>query len=141
MLIALRTGDTATALAEANSTSQTGYKFADVARLYLSHAPEAELKKAAADLELDLRSSHDPEVYYLNATALSFSKQGHAAIRELRKAIKGNHCSYPNMDKDPLFDTIRQWPEFSELRQAGMQCQTRFLQNRQQIDTQLQASN
>ncbi|MGA7380534.1 MAG: hypothetical protein WBX03_06755 [Terriglobales bacterium] len=34
---------------------------------------------------------------------------------QLRKAIKGNYCSYPAMDKDPLFDPIRQRPDFAEL--------------------------
>ena len=141
MLIALRTGNAAEALADANWVSQTGYRFADVARLYLSHAPEAELKKAADELEVDPRSARDPEVLYLDAAVLSFSKQGHAAIRELRKAIKGNHCSYPAMDKDPLFETVRLWPEFADLRQAGMQCQSRFLQIREQVDAEVQASN
>lgn len=141
MLIALRTGNAASALAESDAVLQSGYKFAYMARLFLHHAPAAQLKKAAAELERDPRSARDPEVLYLNAAVLSFSRQGDAALRELRKAIKGNHCSYPDMDKDPLFDPIRQRPEFAELRQAGIQCQTDFLDSRRQINVELQSTH
>ncbi len=141
MLIALRTGNNSAALAEAGSVSQTGYKFADVARLYLNRAPQRELQNAVAQLEADPRSARDPEVFYLNAAVLSFSKQPDAAFRELRRAINGNHCSYPAMDKDPLFDAIRQRPEFTTLRAAAMQCQEHFLDYRRQVDGELQTSH
>jgi hypothetical protein len=34
------------------------------------------------------------------------------------------------MDKDPLFDPIRQRPEFAEVRQTAIQCQQKFLSHR-----------
>jgi DNA-binding winged helix-turn-helix (wHTH) protein/TolB-like protein len=127
MTIALRTGNTAAALAESDAASRGGFQFTDLLRIYLNHAPEADLRKAAVALEADPRSAHDPETLYFNAAFLSFCGQGDAALRQLRKAIKGNYCSYPAMDKDPLFDPIRRRPEFTELRQAGIQCQQNFL--------------
>lgn len=134
MLIALRTGNTAAALAESDAVSRTGSVFADVARLYLSHASEADLGKAAAQVEADPKSSRDAEELYRNAEILSLSGQTDASLRQLRKAIQGNYCSYPAMDKDPLFDPIRQRSEFAELRQAGIQCQQSFLAHRQQVN-------
>jgi len=49
----------------------------------------------AAALEVEPRSSLDPETLYSNAAVLSFCGQGDAALRQLRRAIQGNHCSYP----------------------------------------------
>jgi hypothetical protein len=45
------------------------------------------------------------------------------------------------MDKDPLFDSIRQRPEFAELRRAAIQCQQSFLDHREQIRAALQGSH
>jgi TolB-like protein len=140
MMIGLRTGNTAAALEESNAASQGGFRFADLVRIYLSHAPEAELRRAAAGLEVEPRSSRDPETLYFNAAVLSFCGQGDAALRQLRTAIKGNYCSYPAMDTDPLFDVIRQRPEFAGLRQAAIQCQEGFLAHRKRFATQAQAS-
>ena len=139
MTIALRTGNTAAALAESNATSQGGFRFADLARMYLTHAPEAELRRAAAELEVEPRSSLDPETVYLDAAVLSFCGQSAAALRQLRQAINGKYCSYPAMDKDPLFDPIRQRPEFAELRHAAIQCQQNFLTHRERVDAALAA--
>ncbi len=138
MLIALRTGNTVAALAESNAASQGGFRLADLARVYLDHAPEAELRRAAADLEVEPRSPRDPETLYVNAAVLSFCGQGDAALRQLRKAMEGKYCSYPAMEKDPLFDPIRQRPEFGELRRAGIACQQDFLTHRRKVDATVQ---
>jgi hypothetical protein len=115
---------------------QGGFPFVELARTYLLHAPEAELRRAAAALEVDPRSAHDPEMRYFNAGVLSFCGQSDAALTELRKAVQGNYCSYPAMDKDPLLDPIRSRSEFAELRQAGLQCQQSFLAHRRQVQSQ-----
>ncbi len=140
MIIALRSGNKGAALAESDAVSQSGFKFADLAHMYLSHAPAAELNKAAAELEVEPKSSRDAEVLYLNAAVLSFSGQADAALRQLRQAIKGNYCAYPAMEKDRLFDPIRQRPEFAELRQAAVQCQQNFLTHRERVDATLAAA-
>jgi len=78
--------------------------------------------------------ARDPETLYVNAAVLSFSGQAGAALRQLREAIQGNYCSYPAMDQDPLFDPIRQRPEFAALHQAAVQCQQNFLAHRTQVE-------
>jgi hypothetical protein len=51
VMIALRSGNRTAALAEANAVSQNGFRFAGLSRAYLNHSPEAELSRAAAELE------------------------------------------------------------------------------------------
>jgi hypothetical protein len=77
--------------------------------------------------------SLDAEEVYRSAEFLGFCGFGDAALRQLRKAIAGNYCSYPALDKDPLFNPIRQRAEFAELRQAGLKCQKSFQSYRQQV--------
>lgn len=134
MMIALRTGDTKGALAESGAVTQSGYEFVKLLHLYLNHATEAELSKAAAEIESDPRSSRDAEELYRNAEILSLCGQPEAALRELQKAIQGSYCAYPAMDNDPLLDEIRSRPEFANARQAGIECQQSFLVHRQKVD-------
>jgi hypothetical protein len=49
-----------------------------------------------------------------------------AAIRLPAADAKLNFCVYPAVDHDPMFDKIRQSPEFRAARQAGVDCQRRF---------------
>jgi DNA-binding winged helix-turn-helix (wHTH) protein/TolB-like protein len=132
MVIALRTGNTAAVLEESGVAVKTGTHFADLARSCLSHGPEEEVSKKAKQIESDPRLSLDAEEVYRSAEFLGFCGFGDAALRQLRKAIAGNYCSYPALDKDPLFNTIRQRTEFAELRQAGLKCQQSFQNHRQQ---------
>ncbi len=129
----LRTGKTAAAVAESGAVSKAGISFANLIRTFLNHAPATELNKAVADLEADPRSARDSETIYRNAAALSFCGQPEAAIRQLRKAIAGNYCSYPSLDTDPMFDPIRQRPEFAELRQSAIECQQSFIAHRKRF--------
>jgi serine/threonine protein kinase len=133
MMMALRTGNTAAASRESSAASRGGFQLGDLIRTYLSHKPESELRRAAAELEAEPRSSRDPETLYLNAAALSFTGQGDAALRQLRKAIDRNYCSYPALDSDPLLISIRQRPEFAQLREAGARCRQSFLTHRTQF--------
>jgi hypothetical protein len=138
MTIALRSGNTAAAFVESDAAALGGFPFVGLARRYLNHAPEAELRSAAAALEVNPRSERDPEMDYFNAGVMSYAGQGDAALRQLAKAIRGNYCSYPAMEKDPLFNPIRHRTEFAELRHAAMQCQQDFQVHRRQVDAALQ---
>lgn len=142
MHVALREGNVAAALGEANAATELGYRNMDakLAQACLSHAPPAELRKAASELEADPVSAYDPERLYQNAEVLGFCKQDDAALRELRRAVSGNYCSYPALDKDPQFEAIRQRPEFAELRSAAIECQQKFLTQRKLADVSLTES-
>lgn len=132
MTIALRTGNRVAALAESDAASRGGFRFAGLARSCLSRTPKEEVRRTAGELEVE-PAWRDPEMFYFNAAVLSFCGQSDAALRQLRKAIQRNYCSYPAMEKDPLFDPVRQRPEFAELRIAAVQCQQQFLNHRTQV--------
>jgi hypothetical protein len=139
--VALRTGNKEAVLAESNAALQLGFRnmdhFHELLRACVNHAPEAELSKAVAQLETDPVSQRDAELLYQNAETLGFCGQPDAALRQLRKAIQGNYCSYPAMEKDPQFDLIRHRTEFAELQQAGLKCQQSFQSHRQRLATAL----
>jgi DNA-binding winged helix-turn-helix (wHTH) protein/TolB-like protein len=137
LLIGLRTGNIDAASRELDAVSKAGYTFTELLGLYLNHAGEKDLSRAADAIEADPKSSRDAEELYRNAEILSFSRQNNAAIRQLRKAIQGNYCSYPAMETDPLMDGIRHFPGFAELQMEAIHCQQSFLAHRQQVDAAL----
>ncbi len=61
---------------------------------------------------------------------MAYCGAGDEALRLLRDAVEHNYCSYPAMDKEPLFDLIRHRPEFAAARSAGIACQKNFLAQR-----------
>jgi DNA-binding winged helix-turn-helix (wHTH) protein/TolB-like protein len=89
-------------------------------------APASEVHALAAKV----RSDDDPEVDYFFAGQLAFCGQTNAAIRMLKLSIDRNYCSFPAMDKDPLFDRLRDVPEFKKVRATAMLCHESFLANR-----------
>lgn len=95
------------------------------------HASEAEIQALASKIEVD----DDPEVDYLFAAHLAYCRQTVASLRMLRTAIERNYCSYPAMDRDPLFDGLRANPEFLKLRRAGIACHDDFTANREKTVT------
>ncbi|HSD71815.1 MAG TPA: protein kinase [Thermoanaerobaculia bacterium] len=72
----------------------------------------------------------DSEPKYSISGMIALCGDHERALQILRKGIEQNFCSYPAMDHDPLFDSIRKTPEFAELRKMGMACQQRFLAHR-----------
>ena len=68
----------------------------------------------------------DPEVVYLVAGHLSYCGEKPAALAMLGRAIAGGYCSYPALDEDPMFATIRNEPEFVDLRSKAMACRQAF---------------
>jgi hypothetical protein len=131
MRIAIHTGNGTAALAESNTATQLGFRnmsrFQPFLRACVNHDPKV-------NFDADPVAERDAELLFQNAELLGWCGQGNAALRELRKAIKGGHCSYPAINTDSLFDSIRQRPEFGELRQAAIQCQQDFVTHRQQVD-------
>jgi hypothetical protein len=95
----------------------------------IENRPPQELAALAANVQ----TSEDPEANYLAAANLAYCGQTKEALRLLRLAVQGNYCSYPAMDSDPFFASVRTAPEFAAIRAAGMACQKRFLTERQQL--------
>ena len=79
-----------------------------------------------AELAKRVSTSSDSETNYFSAMHLAYCDQERAALEMLRRAIDGGYCSYPALDSEPFFDTIRHNPEFQSVRKAGMDCQRDF---------------
>jgi tetratricopeptide (TPR) repeat protein len=98
----------------------------DLLLAYIQHKPASEINSLADNV----KTSDDPETNYLTAGHLAYAGYPDAALRMLREAIRGNYCSYPSMESDPMFTNLRVKPEFADIRAAGIQCQNNFLSQR-----------
>ena len=45
----------------------------------------------------------------------------------LCQAVENNYCSYPSVDRDPLWGPLREDPEFLEIREEAIACCQRFV--------------
>ena len=77
-------------------------------------------------------SLSDPEVRYTTAEIEAFCGRNQVALGFLRQAVQGRFCSYPALDSDPLFASLRQSAEFQEIHSAAIECQNKFLAYRSQ---------
>ncbi|MGH9941924.1 MAG: protein kinase domain-containing protein [Pyrinomonadaceae bacterium] len=109
----------------AHTPQWAGY---DVLLAYIQHQPAPEIRALAEAVQ----PSDDPETNYFSAAHLAYCGQSDAALEMLRRAIKGNYCSYPAIESDPFFTTLRARPEFTEIRSAAIACQNNFLAQRGQ---------
>ena len=95
----------------------------------LAHKPSSEI----ATLAGSVRASDDPELNYFAAAHLAYCGQTEAAFDLLSRAIKGNYCSYPAIESDPLFAKVRSTSQYADMRAAGRACQERFVARRDRV--------
>jgi tetratricopeptide (TPR) repeat protein len=100
-----------------------GWKSYGLLRACLGGATRSEI----AALARSVTASDDPELNYFAAAHLGYCGQTAMALDLLKRAIDGNYCSYPSMDRDPLLARIRATPEYRKVLAAGRACQERFL--------------
>ena len=90
------------------------------------HQPLSEIVRLANAVQ----PSADPEVNYFAAAHLAYCGQSSAALQMLKRAILGSYCSYPALDTDPFFASLRANPEFAGIRSSAIACQNNFLAQR-----------
>jgi len=73
-------------------------------------------------LARDVVPNADAEVNYFSAAHLAYAGQANAALTMLRTAIEGGYCSYPAIDTDPLFESVRSTQGFAQVRSAAIAC-------------------
>jgi serine/threonine protein kinase len=126
----LRQGRYEEALAEA---PPRGSKIGDWYRDCLARRPPS----AGSPLPVGVREAvlqiRDSEPKYAISGMIAFCGDRESALQILRKGVEQNFCSSPAMDHDPRFDSIRKTPEFAAIRQAGIDCQKRFLAHRDAV--------
>jgi serine/threonine protein kinase/tetratricopeptide (TPR) repeat protein len=88
-------------------------------------------REALATAEVSgLLQIRDSEPKFQISTVLARCGLSDLALRLLRKAVEENFCAYPAIDTDPRFASIRNTPQFAEIRRLGMACRDRFLAHR-----------
>lgn len=90
------------------------------------HKPAAEIAAIANTVQ----PVDDPELNYYFASHLAYCGRTSAATQILSRAIEESYCSYPAIDTDPFFASVRTRPEFAEIRFAAIACQRKFLARR-----------
>jgi serine/threonine protein kinase/DNA-binding winged helix-turn-helix (wHTH) protein len=93
-------------------------------------------QKSAAEiatLAKRIEPEDDPETDYFAASHLAYCGQTSAALAMLKRTVQANYCSYPAMDTDPMFASIRPLPEYAEIRSIGMTCQNNFVAGRAKV--------
>ena len=87
------------------------------------HRSSSEIDKFAENLE----PADDPETNYFVASHLAYCGKSTASLRFLSRSIKDGYCSYPAVDFDPFFASLRGTPEFVQVHTSAMKCQAQFL--------------
>ena len=91
---------------------------------------QADRDRTAAALEAGGLSDPDPENPYYVSGILASTGYPAAALRLLRNAVERNYLSWPAMDHDPLFESIRKDPEFAAIRAEAIRKQKEFVARR-----------
>jgi hypothetical protein len=79
--------------------------------------PDASTPKCAATVkqsEESFQSIPDGNAWYVGASTFALLGQGEPAVRLLNAASERNFCTFPSVDRDPLFDGVRQKDSFKK---------------------------
>jgi TolB-like protein/predicted Ser/Thr protein kinase len=95
-------------------------------RACLEGRPADEVASLSREEAAALSGTRDSEPKFVAATELAYCGQREAALQLLRKAVEQNYCAWPLMDQDSLLASIRETPEFAEIRKIGKACREKF---------------
>ena len=102
------------------------YRFREFLPACLEEPPPAELAELVRAGAESALAHHDPEPKYHTGARVAFCGHREEALRLLRAAVEGNYCSFPAIDQDPLWASLRRDPEFLALREQARACHQRF---------------
>ena len=86
----------------------------------------AKCAEAAKQSEQSLQAIPDANAWYFGASTFALLGLEDPAIRLLNAAADRNFCTYPSVDRDRLFDKIRQTEAFKDARKKAVACQQKF---------------
>ena len=100
------------------------------AQLIRKSGARADRDRVSAALEATADMDPDPEDLYYFSAIMASTGYPAPALRLLRKAVERGYLSYPAMDRDPLFESIRKDPEFDAIRAEAIRWQKAFVARR-----------
>jgi hypothetical protein len=89
-------------------------------------AKRAACGEAVTKSEAALLAVPDGDAWYFGAGVMAFLGQEDAMVRLLEADTKHSFCTYPSVDLDPIFDSVRNSQRFQAVRKEGMACRERF---------------
>jgi serine/threonine protein kinase len=128
--ILMREGERAAILRQGNRLGAIQRRWWPLYEAYMNKRPEGEIATFAEAGKRETLAVNDGEPPYFTATVLAYCERNQPALELLRAAVDRGYCSYPAMDDDPAFARLRATPEYQRIRQAGMDCQARFIRFR-----------
>jgi TolB-like protein len=99
--------------------------FSPSGRACLEGRPKSEVESLWAKEAPSVFGTTDPEPKYYVSALLSSCDMREPALRLLRAAVEGGYCSFPAVDTDPLWEKLRNTPEFADIRKAAIACHDR----------------
>ena len=101
-------------------------KLYDLMNNCLPDSSSAKCDVAVKESEESFLSIPDANAWYFGAAMFALLGKDTPAARLLDAASDRNFCTYPSIDRDPLFDRIRQTDAFKAARQKAQACQQKF---------------
>ena len=120
--------DEATRLATDVAAVSANWRGVKVMRAVQEKRPQAEIDAFAEEAKQSALQIGDAEPIYFGAFELASFGQKRAAMDLLRTLAPRNYCAVPAIDRAPAFDSIRNTPEFQQIRNDAVRCQQQFLQ-------------
>jgi TolB-like protein len=102
----------------------------DILAMVTSAGSAAEREAGMARAEASALHDPDPENRYFFAILSANAGRREPALRLLRAAVDGNYLLHEGMDRDPVFASIREDPEFAAIRAESVRRQKEFLAKR-----------
>ncbi len=84
------------------------------------------LDAPVADFVRRWSGAGDPEAFYAVAPMLLYCGRPQEALQMLERAVDAAFCSFPAMDRDPVWKRLRDDPEFQRIRTKAMSCHDNF---------------
>jgi hypothetical protein len=92
--------------------------------------PAGEIAHLADDyIAQNVRVFRDPESSYLDGALMAFCGHHERALDLIGRAIRGGYAAYPNVETDPLLDSLRSRPEYPALVTAGRRVQQGLIEH------------
>jgi DNA-binding winged helix-turn-helix (wHTH) protein/tetratricopeptide (TPR) repeat protein len=83
------------------------------------------------------QTAADPETPYAVAPMLLYCGRPQDALRFVERSVDMTFCSYPALDLDPIWVSVRGTPEFQRIRAKGRACHERFRQQVAAVDKEM----
>jgi len=124
VLYSLRVDDRAAALHAARLASDEPTR--RLMQPCLEGAQGAALDAQVAEFISHWQLSDDPETAYAIAPMLVYCGRPQDALQFVDRGVDGHYCSYPALDRDPIWTELRDDPGFQRIRTKAIACHERF---------------